>query len=84
MHKALLNGLLGIAIGGIAILIVWVTLPSPESPWFFFAAFLAIIAVSAAVEIIQGLIKRKTKKPEFRPNLNITLNITPVLCYVGS
>lgn len=29
MHKALLNGLLGIAIGGIAILIVWVTFPSP-------------------------------------------------------
>lgn len=67
MHKALLNGLLGIAIGGIAILIVWVTLPSPESPWFFFATFLAITAISAAAEIIQGLIKRKRKKPDSGP-----------------
>lgn len=68
MHKALLNGLLGIAIGGIAILIVWVALPSPESPWFFFAAFLAITAISAAAEIIQGLIKRKRSKPDSGPN----------------
>lgn len=67
MHKVLLNGLLGIAIGGIAILIVWVTLPSPESPWFFFATFLAITAISAAAEIIQGLIKRKRKKPDSDP-----------------